>query len=270
MKHNKIKNTGLIFEILSRLVMRETLDNKNTALSIVKRHFKSGSELVKELSLYQNLTNSTKHNPVELFEMSIKSHKAIDKKVLSEQRYNLIKDIKKNYNLQIFFQTKTNNYKITASVYKLFEYNDLDDPNDYLSCKQLVIECLSGNKEIIDTGVENILREQDKDTRILSFKIYVDKFNNKYKSLNSKQQLLLKRYLNEDTNDHLFKDYIIAEANSISKQLNKLKSNVVNEITKIKLTETINLIENIINSKTIKSEHLSALLKYYELIDELK
>ena len=42
------------------------------------------------------------------------------------EKYNLIKEIQSNYNLQKFMSSKVPNYKVLqASIYKLFEYNTL-------------------------------------------------------------------------------------------------------------------------------------------------
>lgn len=269
-KHNKIKNTGLIFEILSRLVMRETLDNKNTALSIVKRHFKTGSELVKELKHYQTLQQPSEHNNEELLKLTLEGFKNLNKSKLNQEKYNLVKSINKNYNPDVFFQTKTSNYKLTASIFKLLEYNGSEDPNDYLNCKKLVLENLNGKKinEIQET--EQIVREQDKDTRILAFKIIVERFNKKYNNLNEKQRILLQKYINEDISKSDFKDFIMQEVGYITNTLTKVSKGLTDEITKIKLNETIQLAQNIVSSKTLKEEHLNAMLKYYQLIEDLK
>ena len=107
MKHNKIRNTGLIFEILSRLLMRETMDNNTTAYRIVRKHFKPGSELVKELKLYQSLGQPTSHNPTELLELSIQAHANLDKKRLFAEKYDLIRSVKKNYNPKTYVWTSS-------------------------------------------------------------------------------------------------------------------------------------------------------------------
>lgn len=269
MNHKKIKNTGLIFEILSRLVMRETLDEKTTALKIVKKHFKPESEIAKELACYQILSNPTNHNSEELLNLTLESFKGLNKTKLNSEKYNLVKSIKSNYNPDIFFQTKTSNYKLTASIYKLLEYNSSGDPLSYLDSKKLILENLSGKKVFDLQETEQIVRDQDPDIRKLSFKIIVERFNQKYRTLNDKQKELLQQYINEDVSKPTFKDYVMREVGYVTKELQKSVKRLDNEITKIKLTETIQLAQTIVSAKTIKEEHLDALLKYYELIEEL-
>lgn len=270
MKHNKIRNTGLIFEILSRLLMRETMDNNTTAYRIVRKHFKPGSELVKELKLYQSLGQPTSHNPTELLELSIQAHSNLDKKKLFAEKYDLIRSVKKNYNPNVFFQTRVSNYKLSASIYKLFEFNSSADPSQYLECRELVTESLKGQSKVNQQEIETIVRSQDPDIRKLSFKIIVEKFNEKYKGLNQKQQNLLQKYISEDVNKTAFKDFFMREVGYVVNSLTILSNQVEDKITSIKLNEVTQLAQNILSSKQIKDEHLSAMLKYYELIDQLK
>lgn len=270
MKHNKIKNTGLIFEILSRLVMRETLDGQTTALSLVKKHFKQNSELVKELKLYQSLCQPTAHNPNELLDLTIKSKRNLNKAKLAEEKYQLIRSINSNYIPDVFFKTKTTNYRLTASIFKLLEYDASADPDSFLSSKKMVIETLTGSNIPVVQETEMILRQQDSDIRKLSFKLIVEKFNEKYRSLGPRQKTLLQNYINEDINKPDFKDYVVREVSYIVESLNQAINRTSDEIVKIKLNEVIQLTQSIVTSRQIKEEHLGAMLKYYELIDEMK
>jgi aspartate ammonia-lyase len=152
----------------------------------------------------------------------------------------------------------------------LFEHNPSSNPDDYLNTKKFILEHLSGKKPETINEVEQQVRELDPDIRKLSLKILIERFNQKYQGLNEKQKTLLAMYINEDSRRTSFKDYIFNEITTITKELKRLGSNVKNEVSRIKLNETINLAQNIINSKTLKEEHLTAMLKYYELIEELK
>ena len=53
------------------------------------------------------------------------------------------------------------------------------------------------------------ISEQDKDLRLLSYQLLVDKFNSKYKSLNENQKNLLKQYINNVSNTNSLKEFII-------------------------------------------------------------
>jgi hypothetical protein len=272
MKHKKFKNTGILFELLSRSVMHEVIGSspKQTALMIIKKYFKSDSELLKELKLYQALLMKSEHNPTELIELTIQSRKGLNEQKLQHEKYELIKSLKKHYDLKVFFESRLSNYKLVTSIYKLFE--DVNDPVDYLNCKKFITEQLSGNVDVDNTDVEieRALREQDGDVRRLTFRYIVEQFNDKYKQLNPRQKKLLSLYINEDDNSTEFKSYIMSEVQYIVSKINSYLDETHDDVTKIKLREAINLTETIISAKHIKDEHLSGMLKYYELIEEIQ
>ena len=272
LKHSKFRNTGLIFEILTRFAMREALDPSvpQKAIRIIKKHFHPQSLLNKELRYYQSLSQPTNYDSKELFELTLEGRKSMDPANLLKEKYDLVKSIKKNYNETIFFETKTSNYKITASIYKLFEFTGSENPEQYLGSKQFILEHISGKQIETVNEVEQLVREQDKDVRTLSLKILIEQFNQKYQSLDDKQKTLLSRYINEDPNSPTFKDYVINEVSSVTKELNRYIKTMKNDVSKIKLSEVVNLAETIIGSKHIKEDHLNALMNYYELIKELK
>lgn len=274
LKHNKLRNTGLLFEILSKNVMYEVVnqDKRQTSLFLIKKHFNSTSELLKELSLYQSLQSETKNDCNELLQLTLESRNRLDLKKLEQEKYNLIRHIKKHYNLEIFFETRTTNYKLCASIFKLFEnFNQVSNPDDYLTAKSLVLEHLSGKKSNqVEDQTEEDWRREDPDIRTLGFKILLEKFNDKYRPLNLKQKTLLGKYINEDVTHDSFKNYVMGEVGFITNKLTALSNRITDEITKIKLNETINLAQTIISSNIIKDDHLTSMLKYYELIDELE
>lgn len=273
LKHNKLRNTGLLYEILSKNVMHEVLNGETRpkSISIIKRHFNKDSQLLRELSYYQTLCRETKNDGNELLKLTLESRQKLDLKKLESEKYNLIHHLKKHYDLKTFFETRTSNYKLTASVFKLFEYYDNNiNPDEYLTSKSLVLEHLSGKKyNNVEEEVEIEWRQQDKDTQKLAFRILIEKFNEQYSGLNRKQKTLLARYINEDISAPEFKNYVISEVSYIVSKLGTLNNRISDQITKIKLNETIDLAQNILNSQQIKDEHLSAMLKYYELIQEL-
>ena len=110
-RHSKYKNTGILFELLVRQVTADAMSekNKSTSINIIKEYFKKGSELNKELRLYNQLlkTNfNTESKATSLIDTVVTEHKSLSKKLISQQRYNLIKTIRENYNLESFFKTK--------------------------------------------------------------------------------------------------------------------------------------------------------------------
>ena len=138
-KHSKVKNTGLIFELLVRQVASDTMNNKESkALNVLKKHYHSKSELTKELKLYRTLAEEKfppESKAGKFVEAVLKARKDINESRLRRDKYNLIKDLKNNYLVEDFFKSRVKNYKLHASTFKLFEFAEADDPKEYVTCK---------------------------------------------------------------------------------------------------------------------------------------
>lgn len=276
LKHTKIKNTGLIFELLVRQIASDTLNNKDSkAIPILKKYFNKNTELSKELNLYKILTNE-KFNKEEkansLIEAVVKTKNGLNKNTISKQKYSLIKEINDSFGLANFFNAKVANYKILASVYKLLEYDVADNPTEMVNCKYTLIEYVTGNEvqKTDDASEIKTFISEDKSVRLLAYKYLVNKFNEKYNILDSKQKNLLREYINNVTTTEELKKYIVNESNSIFKELEKLSKKVDSQVVKIKLHEVTNLLKSMSSVKTVNDNHILSLLRYYELLKELK
>jgi len=271
-KHAKVKNTGIVFELLVRQVASDTMNNKNSqALRILKKHFNSKSELVKELKLYRSLSQEkflSEAKAMKFLEAVIRTRKQLNESQLRRDKYNLIKELKTTYNLEEFFKSRITHYKVHASTYKIFEFAEADDPAQYTINKFSLAEHIQTqlqNKK--DTSVLNI---QHKDVRILASKLVVDKFNKKYSNLNESQKHMLREYINNVTNSVKLKKFIISETSRLSAQLLTLKPSINNKVIRIKLTEVCNLLSKLGKQHSIQDKDVLTMLRYYELVNELK
>ena len=184
LKHSKIKNTSILFELLTRQITADVLAGKSTkSVKIVKKYFNENTELGKEL---EHITS---------------------KKISSEE----------------------------AKAHVLKEYN-----------------------------------KTDKDLRLLAYQILVDKFNTKYKTLNESQKSLLEHYINNISNTNSLKQFVDTESSKIEKELKKHLPKVNDTITKIKLTEAVNQIDNMTKGKLVKEKQVLTLMRYYELVKEIE
>jgi len=279
MKHSKYKNTGMLFELLTRQVTTDVLNNQeeSPALKIIKESFKKGSALKRELVLYNTLLNERykKEDRAQyLVDVVLSERTKINSSVLRKQKYNLIKEIKSHYNLENFFRTKIGNYTPLAAIYKLFEHNiKKSNPADVVRNKYTIVEHIIGNN-IKPNKAANILSEystQDKDVRLLSYKILVDKFNEKYDGkLSRSQKALLKEYVNNGNNPSSMKVYVDKKLPKIKDALAISSKRINDSVTKIKIQEVINQINKISSSKTVKDNHVLSLMRVYELIKEVK
>jgi hypothetical protein len=281
-KHSKFKNTGFIFELLLRQITSEIMsENKSKAEKILQEFFNSKKELSKELKLYQYLINE-KYNSEAKAEKFIdtvcEARKRLDEAKLTKEKYNLVKRIRESYNIEDLLKSSVSNYKVLASIYKIFESineSEILDPTDVVSSRFTIAENII-NKSIqnkdakIKDAVLEQFKKQDETVRALSYKILIESFNTKYKDLSSEQKVLLREYINGMTNSSGFSNHIQSEVNKITQSLNEIGKKITDKVTKIKLVETIGQIKKIKQNKRVKEQHVSALMMAYELIKELK
>jgi hypothetical protein len=282
-KHSKFKNTGFIFELLVRQITSEIMSGKTSskAEKILKEFFSSKKELSKELKLYQYLINekyNSESKAEKFVETVCEARKRLDEQKLTKEKYNLIKQIKENYNIDEFVKSSISNYKSLASIYKVFEATitkESFEPKDIVNSKFTIVENIinssieNKDKKVNDRVLEEY-RKQDEEVRMLSYKMLVENFNKKYNNLSEEQKNLLKEYINNINNTGKLKEYVNNEVNSLSEGLKQVGSKVSDKVTKIKLAETISNIKKIKTVKKLKESHLSALMMSYELLKELK
>ena len=280
-KHSKFRNTGFLFELLVRQVTSDILSNrKSIAEGLLKKYFNSKTELANELKLYQFIVNEkyNNENRAERFiDAVIDNRKKLDEKKILKEKYNLIKEIKENYQIDDFLKSQVPNYKVLASVYKIFEFNlnteSSYDPKDFVNTKFAIVEHLTSkpvaNAKSLDK-INEALKKEDKEIRLLTYKMLVENFNKKYKSLNEKQKGILKEYINSFTNTDNLKAFITNEVVELNKELTKTGKQIKDKVTKIKLAETINQLNKIKTASKITDTHITSVIMGYELDKVLK
>tara|TARA_R110000824_G_scaffold4468_1_gene21511 strand:- start:1673 stop:2515 length:843 start_codon:yes stop_codon:yes gene_type:complete len=273
-KHSKYKNTGVIFELLTRQLTIDTISGNSTkALSFLKKHFNSKTELLKEYKVYHTLSTKKINGESKatiLINTLAEYHSRLNKKKLKTEKYNLIREIRENYNINEFFNAKINNYKVMASIYNLLE-NRKASPTSIVNSKVNILENLIRDEIKIEKNqdIENF-NKQDKDTRLLTYKVLLEKFNHKYKGLANNQKTLLKEYVNNVTNSPSLKSYLNQEIKEVKKTLLSYSKKVEDKAVAIKLNETKNMIKPLSKNSNITDDNVVNLLNYYELTNELK
>ena len=128
-KHSKYKNTGILFELLTRQLTADTIaGSQPKALSLIKKHFTSNSSLLKEYKIYHAFTNKKfkeEGKATLLINTLVEAYGKLNKGQLRKEKYNLIKEIKETYDVNNFFKAKISNYKVMASVFNLLENNNV-------------------------------------------------------------------------------------------------------------------------------------------------
>ena len=280
LKHSKIKNTGILFELLTRQITADVLAGKTSkSVQLVKKFFNENTELGKELELYRILSEKHYHSENRadyLLEAVIKSRRKLSNSSLRREKYNLIKQIKENYNVNDFFNGRISNYRMLASIYNVFQSESSQEqfkPDHIVNSKVTILEHITNMKSSKGKIQEQMMNEygkSDKDLRLLAYQILVDKFNKKYKNLNESQRKLLKNYINNVSNTNSLREFTNEEVYKIKKELKTHLPNVKDKITNIKLNEAINQIDNLTKGKVVKENQVLTIMRYYELIKEIK
>jgi hypothetical protein len=271
-KHSKYKNTGILFELLVRQVTSDTLSgmDNSPAVDVLREFFQKNTSLKRELGLYQTLQNQkfkTESKANAFIDAVLKEHAKLSKSTIRKQKYNLIKEIKKQYNLESFFSQRINNYTSNASIFMLMEGST---PSKLIKFRYNIVEGITGTKKQLKES-HDIYKEQDKDIRLLSYKILIEKFNEKWgDNLGAKQRNLLKEYINNISNTTKLKDYLSSEISKSTVILNELSNNIADPIVKIKLQEVSTQISNINLESNIKDKYIISLMRTYDLIKEIK
>ena len=279
-KHSKYRNTGLIFELLVKQIAADTLNNKDSAaVSILKNFYSNTSALSKEYKLYEFVLKNNKL-PQGKAEAVVSTITEVSRKLnqdtLKNQKYNLISEIKKSYNLEEFFSMEVRDYKPLAALYCLLEAinnSELVDPKVLVENKFTILEHLTSNpqkeEDVKDSLIEDYSK-YDKDLKMLTFKILLEKFNSKYKNLLPEQKNILKEFITSvNSNKRLF-TLVNNEFSKIKTKIKKLVENVKDEVVKIKLTEVVKNIKPLKKTEKVNDSHLVNLMQYYDLINELK
>ena len=277
-KHSKYKNTGILFELLVRQITSDTLSGVDSkAATILKKHFVK-TELGKEYKLYETLLNNIRLSEGKadiIVSTLLESAKYLNKSALRRQKYNLIKEIKANYNVDEFFKTKLPNYKTQAAFYTLLEMYDgvnQPEPNQVISNKLILLEHLTSapvTTEAKDTLMEEF-KSYDKDIRMLTYRALLEKFNSKYANLNEGQKSVLKEFINSVDNPAKLKDFYNTKVTEIKSNLTKLNKKVKDKTTQIKINEVSNILVTLDKNDKISNDDMTNLLHYYELLEELR
>jgi hypothetical protein len=277
LKHSKVRNTGLLFEFLLRQITSDVLNKKNDskAARMIKRGFNERTELGKELALYNILINKKFNNDKKadyFINEVISERKKLNNSILKREKYNLIKEIKEYYDLQNFLSSKVGNYSVYASIYKLFEYNNISPIEKTESHFNLVEHVTTSNKTNIESSLTTVL-PKDKDLRIITYQTLLEKFNSKHSNLNYPQKSLLRAYINNVSNVNSLKEYIEKVVPAIKKELKQHSNKLTDKVVQIKLTEAIKSIDKfcgVKKSKLVKDNIVVQTMRYMELLKELK
>lgn len=277
-KHSKYRNSGILFELLVRQTTADLVANKDSkAVKILKKYF-SNTELGREYALYNNIVTSPKLSETKanmLITTVLEQYAKLNKEAIQKLKFNLIREIKANYEINEFFKAKVDNYKTYASIFSIFEsqiQKNIDAKQIFLN-KVVILEHVTKSKiedmQASKSIVEDLMKE-DKEIRLLTYKILVEKFNDKYQGLSERQKHVLKTYITSVSDTTKLNSFVNTQLQEIKTDLQKLSAKIPDQVMKIKLDEVVKLVTPIKEGSGIKDETISGLLQYIDLIEELK
>jgi hypothetical protein len=276
LKHSKYKNTGILFEMLVSKLTAETLSSdKSVTIDIIKKYFGKNTELAKELNLYTMLVKEQFRSEARALEYirTVKSaYSKLNQSVIKRQRYNLVKEISERFVFENMAKIHISNYKVLASINMIFENEESTNPRQLMECKNAIVNhglIVEKREPKSDPLIEEFTK-QPKDIRLLTYKIMIDNFNNKYSVLDESQKQLLNKYITHVNDTESLKEYIQVIIPTIKKDLANQAKQITDKVAKIKVAKLSEMLCNVESMKTIKESHILSLLRYFDLIRELK
>ena len=279
-KHSKYKNTGLIYELLVKQIAADTLSKRESpALSVLRKFYTGNTTLVKEFKLYDFILKNKgvgSKKAESVLSTIVEISRKLDANSLKKQKYELIKELKNHYDLEEFFSIKVESYKPLAALYCLMEAqatSGLVDLDVFVDNKTTILEHLTqsklSNKAVAETLIEEYSK-YDKDLRLLTYKILLEKFNDQYKDLLPEQKNILKEFIVSVNSSARLRNVVNQEMVKLQEEISTLKENVADKVVKIKLEEIQKAITPIKNTQKVEDNHLVSLMQYYELVNELR
>ena len=279
-KHSKFRNTGLIYELLIKQIAADTLENKpSSAIKILKKFYSGKSFLAKEYKLYEYISKNKgigREKAETVVSTITEISRKLDQASLKNQKYTLIAEIKKNYDLDHFFSAKVRDYKAFAALYCLLEAqnnSELVDPQVFVDNKTTILEHLTEKEQDKNKVRQSLIEEYgtyEKDLKLLTYKILLEKFNRKYENLLPEQKNILKEFITSVDSTSKLRDFVNEELEKVYKEIIKLVPSVEDKIVKIKLQEVADNIAPLTKKEKVNDDTLALLMQYYELIQEIR
>tara|TARA_R110000868_G_scaffold8843_7_gene45095 strand:+ start:342 stop:1214 length:873 start_codon:yes stop_codon:yes gene_type:complete len=276
-KHSKFKNSGVLFELLTRQITADILAGRDESFTknLMFKYFNESTALGKEFQLYNFIVSQSSKNVESadrILNVVLQTRSKLNERELNSEKYNLIKEIKGKFNIDEFLKNKIPNYKLYASVYKLFENQGSEevkfDVEEILEARECVVESLTKERKGDEQALD-VYSSQPAEVKLLAYKFLIENFNKKYSSLLPSQKVLLKEYITNVSNTNRFTEFVNKEYKRVADLLKERSILVKHDVIKIKLNETIAQLSNKTLTGVVKESQLTALLSAYELIEEL-
>jgi hypothetical protein len=142
-----------------------------------------------------------------------------------------------------------------------------------VDCKVVLLEFLTKQDINSDNVEEDVLKEfqaYDKDLRILTYKVLLEKFNEKYDSISPEQKQILKEFINSVDSTPELRNFYNTKIAELKEHLSKSTKTIQDPATKVKVEEIAKHLVELDKTAKVNDDHLVDLMQYYELVQEIK
>jgi hypothetical protein len=285
MRHSKFKNTGILFELLTKQITADIISGKtiSKAKDLLFKYFNENTELGKEWEMYSSLLSQKTKDESKaerLLSVVLETRKKLSNKKLNLEKYELIKEIKNSYPINDLLKTPVRNYRMLASICKTFENSSSSDLkfdiNELYKAKTCIVEHILNKpkQHVLESEDEKLIeyyKEQSSETRHLAYKLLLEKLNTKYNTvLDDNQKEIIREYIYNISNTNSLGDYISNKIVEIKNSLSSILPKITNDVAKIKINEVVSQLNKVKPKINVKDNQVMVLLLSYELIKECK
>lgn len=284
LKHNKKRNTGLLYEFFTRYIGKAILENRDSdivkAKTLLKKHFNKSTDIYKELKLFKTLTESkvsSREQAVYLINRVREAVKYQSQARLDLEKTSLIHEVNGNLDSMGFFEEVIPEYKKLATVQVLLNtWRDetlKESVSETIQLEERLIDAMLEHK--ISTNINETANMTTDDVDRLVVNIMTEKVNRKYNNLNPEQKQIIQLYVfskdNEQAQAKLVETLTNIKGRFISAFALHSKEFDSDKVLSEKLDKVKNMLQQEYNDPRLLSEELvSFYLGLSKLENEVK
>lgn len=275
LKHNKKRNIGLLNEFFARYMAAAAVEFRfedyEKADLLWKKHFRKGSELARELQLFEAIEGARLKDRTIAHQMLAEAKKhanSQNQEKLDREKTALLHEINSELDDPEFFTraVEAEQYRANASIQILLNAwrSKKESPNfsKISHVKEKVVDYMTENRGSLPPIDGTVLNKTQEDIDQLVINVFCEKVDERYSNqLNEAQKEILGLYVFSEQSEHSQRQLTeklsalrAAVARSIDAELNKLHENKnVKSSTKEKLLE----VKNCLNNPAYNIERLS-------------
>jgi hypothetical protein len=271
-QHNKKRNVGIIYEQLLRRASAALIDNDSETASkcvtIIKKHYRPGTEIFKEFRLFQALINTTVSSEtlgLRLIQEARRGVHIFSPRQLEVEKSSLIRDINKVIDDPEFFNQPIKEYKLYATVQTLMNDWRREDESDLtrvVNYEQKLLEWMKGEKHERQT----LDQLTTGDVNSLTVKLMNEKFEKKWgDKLNESQRALLRDYIHGKVDERMLESI----KNRAIRGLSRLQESTDSQVLLEKLSDVRGAVESA-NTRSLDDDGIVRFMQITQLYQELE